>query len=367
METVQGFDVVIVGGGPAGAACGIELQRRGVKSCIVDRAVFPRPKLCGGLLTEKTWDCLRALCPEAAFGPAVEAALQRVALHGDGPLVAADCGAVFRIADRTRLDFGLIEQYRALGGTVFEGEQLLKLEGRTLVTDRHRFPCRAAVAADGANSRLRRLCGLELKGMGFCLEAELPRGDLPEEIRIQFPAGFRGYGWVFPHGELARVGIGAHWEPGTDYPAVFRAFLDKLGIREPVKPLGAFVPYGRPLQKLTARDHVLFVGDAAGLVDPLYGEGLYYALLSGSTAGRCLAEENGFAAYEAAMAPHLRDLRDGERLKRLFFRPFLQRKVLGKLRGKTAFLRFFADRQIARRQYEYRAFGRLWRDYRKGQ
>ena len=60
---MQSYDVLIIGGGPAGAMTGIELQKKGFSTCIIDKASFPRTKLCGGLLTQKSMDLVTRHCP----------------------------------------------------------------------------------------------------------------------------------------------------------------------------------------------------------------------------------------------------------------------------------------------------------------
>ena len=359
------FDVVIIGGGPAGTACGIALQTLGVKNCIVDKAVFPRPKLCGGLVTEKTYAVLQGLCPEAVFAPAVRSEIHRVSLYsGSTPLVKADCGTTLRIVERKDFDYALLQHYKALGGTVFEGEALTAIEGHTLITEHHRFTCRHAVAADGALSKLRQLCGLRLNGLAFCLEAAV---DAPADaLQIRFGAVEDGYGWVFPCGAQSKIGFGTTYDKVTDYKALFAQYCRDLG-RDCTEYAGAFVPYGKAMKSLTHKDFILFVGDAAGLVDPLCGEGLYYALLSGKTAAECLAAENPCTEYAQKMAPHRKNIANGVRLRKFFFRPAVQKFFCRKMQGNRRFLRQFVDAQVSWGRYEY---GRLWQflqAYRSGQ
>jgi flavin-dependent dehydrogenase len=143
----------------------------------------------------------------------------------------------------------------------------------------------------------------------FCLEAEVPLrrpdpfADAEDLIHLYFTPDGRGYGWVFHHGSYYSVGIGAVG-PGFRSPmAAFREFAAARGFdAAAIKPAGHFVPCGG-LPRVVAADRLLLAGDAAGFVDPFYGEGLAYAIRSGQLAAETLLEaasENDLSAGRLA-------------------------------------------------------------------
>lgn len=367
-------DTLIVGGGPAGAACGITLQKRKVSNLILDRAVFPRPKTCGGLMTQKTWERLLELLPEGAQDALADVVCDvstTIEIHGpDGRLTRSELTKPLRSVRRLRLDDFLIRQYRALGGTLLEGQSGYSTDyprGRTVLKNGDEILWKHLVAADGALSKTRAALGCRAPSLGFCAETYVPKQELPaaDAIRICFGETPTGYVWVFPSGGELCVGLGGVYDKKTDYPAHLRSFLSGLGC-EPGEIKGAFVPIGSPVPQKKTPENVLLIGDAGGFVDPLYGEGLYYALTTGILAGRSIADGGGKKRFLKNAAPHSRMIRQGERVQKLFFRPRNLAKFLERIRGRNGFAGYFCDRQLAAYSYPYVQIWRVLTDYRSG-
>mgnify|MGYP003378781009 CR=1 FL=1 len=105
-----------------------------------------------------------------------------------------------------------------------------------------------------------------------------------DRVSVYFGVIPNGYGWVFPKKEGYTVGVGGPERNSLKMKEQLLLFLNTLGIvTDSVKVKGAFIPYGS-FPKRLASDHVLLVGDAAGFVDPVNGEGIYFAILSGQKA-----------------------------------------------------------------------------------
>lgn len=372
------YDVVIVGGGPSGVACGIQLQKNGISNCIIDKAVFPRKKLCGGLVTEKTCELLRELCDsdESVFSPAIRENACGVSIYVcNEKLATASPKTNLRIADRVQLDNCLLAYYKALGGKVFEGKRVLSVslsESEILVSDGTCFRYQYLVAADGANSMIRAKTGKTLDSPGFCMETEVSAAPLfaeNHEIQIHFGVIEKGYSWVFPCGNTCKIGFGNAYDKRTDYRKQFIRYLDMLGIHDEntYKIEGAFVPYGGCMTDPTCSGRVLFVGDAAGMVDPLYGEGLYYAYLSGSCAADSIVQYPNDAAkqYAGSVEPIIRQIRSCASVKRIFFSPLLQKLFKRCIKGRNRFLSFFVDYQVSRYSYPFSQFCMLFFDYKR--
>ena len=378
---MKSYDAVIVGGGPAGLSCAIRLKQKGISACVIEKARYPRDKLCGGLVTEKTYRELLDLCPgdpfpfESCF---IEKA-NRVSLWDrDQKKCETDVRHTLRIVDRKIFDARLMAYYRSIGGTVFEQEAVTGIDeaAKQIYSRRSAFHYGLLIAADGARSVIRNRLGLSLPDIGFCLEACIPRKDLPPYpgVQIRFNVIDNGYAWVFPCGEYWKAGFGSRYEPAFDYRKAFLAYLALLGVQRPEKyPLkGAFVPYGGYLPKAVVHDDVVFVGDAAGMVDPVYGEGLYFALRAGRALSNAVEKENGkvrlrAGEFEKERHKDLKYIISGRRLKRVFFRPAVQRLFLNRGCGHTGFIRYYIDSQVSMYACGHNEIGKLLWRYKKKQ
>ena len=348
-------DVIIVGAGPAGIACGIMLQKCGVPSLILERQVFPREKLCGGLVTEKTYALVRGL-----FGGEPPAqlftAIRKVALWDRTERIACtELGTTLRITDRKAFDDALLQQYLALGGRIRQGEAVrqLRAEAHVVVTDQGEYSYRYLVAADGCSSVLRRLCGKTLKDVGFCLETTAPLDALRTDadcVHVLFRYLRGGYSWIFPCRDSCKVGVGNNPSRRTPY----RESLDALradfctGSGTPVK--GACVPYGSCLKDPVYGDSVFFVGDAAGTADPLYGEGLYFACRSGMDAAAAIAgaaEGGAEKEYRERYAEIRTIIRRSRRIRKLLLTESGMKLLRRTCRKHPGAVRFFVDRQVS--------------------
>ncbi len=373
------FDVIIVGAGPAGVAAGIELKKRGVNCSIIDKHTFPRDKLCGGLITEKTYEVLRELCDgrTETVDSAISLVSNEITVWDRGTLIqGAKTGTKLRVSERLLLDNALKEFYTGLGGVVFEGEKALRVDfdKKLLYTDKNTYSYSALIAADGATSMIRRAIRGPLSRIGFCLECYIPKEelDVDESIRLHFGAIERGYAWVFPADGYSKVGFGNIYDKKTDYKSIFKSYLTDIGVKNPEKYAvkGAFVPFGDCPKRATHKDSVFLVGDAAGMVDAIYGEGLYFSYLSGMGAAKCIADSQDNLAlaaksYEKMRKPWLREIRSGRRFNRLFFSKPFQRWFKRELKGREAFLRFYIDSQVSYYKYSHTGFLKLAADYKR--
>jgi geranylgeranyl reductase family protein len=302
------YDVIVAGGGPAGSTAARECAARGLDVLLLDRADFPRDKPCGGAVS------LRAarLLP-FDLTPVVERVVYEVRLSRGGPK-RVFCGRssepLALLTRRSRLDAFLVERACAAGATWRPGTALREVEctpGRVVVrAGAACFEARTLVAADGANGPTARLAGLAGgRRLAVAYEGNLaPPGGLPArwEACFGFDAGVLpgGYGWIFPKGDHLNLGLGG-WQP---LAPLLRDRLEDLACAYGFDPAalverrGFHLPFRTPEAPLAA-GNVLLVGDAAGLVDPFNGEGIYGAFRS----GRAAAEAIG--AYLGGAAPDL--------------------------------------------------------------
>jgi len=315
-------DALVVGGGPAGAAAAARLAARGFTAIVVDRATFPRDKVCGDFVGPAA---LAELADLGVTGTEAFAATNTVgecALHVDGNqlgvLAIPQVGglpAYGRVIPRRYLDAWVLDAARHAGATVLDGRKVTAIErAPDAVTVRGhsaagpwQLRTRLLVGADGSNSIIARA----LRG------AVPPRQDRIVAVRAYFddvdgPAGqadvclcsdsFPGYAWLFPcGGGQANVGVGMLV---STYPQAGRNLRDLLlrliaedasmrrrlrGARMDGRVLGCPLTTYNPRLPLTG-DRVMLVGDAAGLINPLNGEGIQYALHSARWAADVAAD-----------------------------------------------------------------------------
>jgi geranylgeranyl reductase family protein len=300
---VERFDAIVVGAGPAGSATAIRLARDGARVLLADRARFPRDKPCGGGLTGRA---VRELPVDVT--PVVEDVVRsfevrlryrkRFERRSEAPLVL--------MTQRRRLDAFLVEQAAAAGADFRDGVTVEGLtvgpDGAALTVGGQRVHGRVVVGADGVNGKLARAAGLG-GGIvyGIALEGNGPlhpgqQGKATVELGV-VPGG---YGWVFPKDGHANYGVGGWSSEGPR----LREHLRRLCAVHGVDVDGLTDLHGRrlPIRRTSAarRGQVLLVGDAAGLVDPLSGDGIYEALVSARLAAAAILSGR-LDAYEAEL------------------------------------------------------------------
>lgn len=321
------YDIVIAGGGPAGASLGYGLIQAGYRCVIVDKAVFPRKKLCGGLLTVKTVELLESMYGEPFS--CYEAVTDEIRIFDKkGKLrQKAVSAAPFYLVDRERFDQWLLDQYKELGGETIEGNGVSRIDQEASVVylkDGTRLGYQYLVGADGANSQVRRCLDSDYRPEGFCLEVNPECAWEESAISVYVGIANQGYGWVFPKGRTVAAGMGGALKNNGDITRRFQIYRKRLSLfSEKERPEGAFVPYGSFVKK-PAKGQVLLIGDAAGLAEPLTGEGIYFALLSSRCACQAITmDQKPDEGYMRRIRPIHRWIRQAEWAKRIFFMDFI--------------------------------------------
>lgn len=328
--------VAVLGGGPAGSSAAERLARAGLKTMLFDeKLAWEKP--CGGGLTYKAYteypyllenDRPKRLVREAIIG-AHKAGEAKLML--DNPLV---------IYSRLELNRMLLERAEQAGAAI-EKTRVLGIEPRDrgwrLRTKDGIAEADYLIVATGARNPLRDV-GTEYKAadtmsaLGYYVPAE------QERIDIQFLENLEGYIWVFPRSGHLSVGICGKGEPAIALRARLDAYMDERGIpRKEAKFYSHMLPSlesaGWKKNRVSGRDW-LAVGDAGGLVDPITGEGLFYAIRSGDLASQVVLNDahslcDKAAAYRAAIEHEFAaDLEFAAMLaKRVFMGKFLFRTV----------------------------------------
>lgn len=296
----DGYDAIVVGGGPAGSTAAYLLRRIGLSVALLDRNRFPRPKLCGGLITHKTMRLL-----DRVFGETPESLEEKgiIDFKSDHyevycrrrPIAAESVTVPFYFVDRYLYDNYFLRRAEEAGAEILEGEaaKRLDLERKEIATTGGRtLRANFIIGADGANSIIRQGLPYNLydkarwqSGLATGLEACVSIDDLEADSHLSidhpiivFDFVSWGYCWIFPNRNRLVVGIGGlNKKNKGQFASMFRNFTSTWGLTSGLTTIkGHPVPYGNFLALPALRD-VLLAGDAAGLVDPITGEGIFYA------------------------------------------------------------------------------------------
>ena len=313
LRDINSFDVIVIGAGPAGSTAAYILATNGFKVLIIDKATFPRDKLCGGLLTLKS---IRLL--EDIFSTPVDFLKSRqVITHqsssykvgcSSGAFVQGRLDDPFHFVQRKTYDQYWLKKARAAGVEFKAGEKIVALDParkQVRTESGRRFVANFILAADGALSRTRRL--LSTKGviepdwkseLATTLEVLIPNhrfSRLPDYPAIYYGYIPWGYAWSFPGNQYRILGIAAlNRKAGKLLNDGFKTFLAHFHLtgRDIPAPSSCPLPYGNYLTR-PGYGRVMLLGDACGLADPLLGEGIYYAHKSACLAARAVMKSYG--------------------------------------------------------------------------
>jgi geranylgeranyl reductase family protein len=388
-----GEPVVVVGAGPAGATAARMLARTGVPVRLLDRAVFPRNKPCGGGMS------LRVL---TRF-PYLERELSRIATHwiarlqlegpdGESAIIESDGPAALMIR-RVEFDALLVSLAREAGAEIVSGVDIVRARQdadavHLTARDGRCFSAPFVIAADGVNSMVARRLGLNegwpAAAIALDMMEETPRADLrdldPTTMWVSYGCNLggtgpvkersapEGYAYIFPKRDHVNIGVGyvlSHYrrEIAAHPYDLQQRLVQRLrdtglivgeSVRRNFTPF--LIPVAGPLRRPGA-GRVLLAGDAAGFVNGFTAEGIYYAMVSGELAANAVARtdvEGSLASrYKRACDREVgAELRDSVLLQRYLFadRRRIARIISG-ARHEAALARTILDWLVGRVPY----------------
>jgi len=309
------YDVVVVGAGPAGSTAAKFLSGKGISVLLIDKSKFPRDKSCGGgmpvrVLKDYKYIEENGLIESCSYGGFVYSPSLKYTceVKRNEPYIA--------MVLRDKFDFGLVNYAIDNGATFIEGIsvdeiEILKDKVKFHLNDGSDVESRMVVGADGVWSDVAIKSGLSQKhknyGLSIYQECSIDTKTLDHYFTKKrlfhlhfFFKGINGYGWVFPKKEHVNIGVvemqrKTNSEEKTHLKKIFNDYIQFLKEKEIIpsslnvgKLKGAALP-NRPIKK-TYADRVLLCGDAGGLIHPLTGEGIEYAMSSGRIAADVIAE-----------------------------------------------------------------------------
>lgn len=307
------WDAIVVGAGPAGCAAAYDLAHTGHSVLLLDRAEFPRQKACAGGLTAKTIRALRY-----PVDPVVRQQLNRLRIERDrdhSTILRRSADYCFMTV-RKELDDYCLRQTVAAGaifrriGNIAAVEE--DAEGVSIEADGQTLRAHFVIGADGVHSRVRRLAHAAKNASeeghsepswfwrAFALEANVPVPDASShELIFDFATVRDGYGWIFPKGDHVNVGLYSYSpDEKIDRTRLASYIQERFGDVTAEDVIGQYAGFGAGDHQVEATK-IFLVGDAGGFVDPLTGEGIYFAIVSGQAAAQAIHADlrSGIAAH----------------------------------------------------------------------
>jgi geranylgeranyl reductase family protein len=306
------YDLIVVGGGPAGAMCARKAALEGLNVVLFEKERHPRPKLCGGALSPRIANII-----DFDLSPAIDLEIHALKITSPKKTVVTAVREDFAgwLVKRPVFDSFLLDKAKEVGVEVIEGEKVIAVEqlkrGVRALVKGDSFKGQIIVGADGVNSVVAKSLNLRRKWepneVALCIAADVPM-DPDEIVRAMQLEGESnqvalemylgvvdwGFGWCFPKKDEVSIGVGARMDKVHDLKPFWKSFLGDLEASkgwslENIERNAHRIPFGNPSGKVVGRRSLL-VGDAAGFVSAVTGEGIYYAMLSGLVAAQVIID-----------------------------------------------------------------------------
>jgi geranylgeranyl reductase family protein len=284
------YQVIVIGAGPAGATLAFELANRGIRTLVLERKTLPRDKCCAGGLTVKAAQLL---------GINIDNLIEDVIYHamvtcpGKNPYYGHSAVPIMYTVKRETFDHALVKRAQEAGAEILQGIEARAIQikdlGVEVSTAIGSFFSEFIVGADGSRSQVREAMDVDIiksKALivGLQTDVSVTKKELARwksQIGIDIGRIRGGYGWVFPKADHLSIGIGAPSDKAKGLKNILSEYRDslKLGQHTVLRWNAGLLPVCVE-QPIVSRDRAILIGDAAGLADPLTGEGLHNAILS---------------------------------------------------------------------------------------
>ena len=357
------YDAIVIGGGPGGAAAARDLARAGARIAVVDGS-HPREKPCGGGVTGRALELVN-LEPGTLPSRSIDD-VTFAALDGEAPReasVSIQDADILRVYPRNALDAALLSAAARAGAVHLDARvRHIDHDEGTWRVETTRGDVRASwlVGADGAASLVRKRVFRPFDRAQLSIAAGSYVDGVPSStVVIGFTGTPRGYLWSFPRPD--HLAVGACAQADETSPAALHAITDRWLDAYPPAAGRTRRRYAWPIPSLDAHaidleqpsgNGWLLAGDAAGLVDPITREGIFFALRSGQLAAAALCTRDPARRYAEAVRDELHDeLRRAAILKAGFFRPRFIRLLIDALDDSAAIRNVMLDLIGGRQPY----------------
>lgn len=308
------YDLIVVGAGPAGTAAARRAAQRGLKTLLVEKDKIPRNKLCGGGVTPKVLTLLDFSLPEDL----IERTVRSARLHvGDNCYSFETDRTLVYMTSRASFDAFLADKAVEAGA---------ELRSACPVRDVHVTASYAEIETPAGSFRSHMLIGADGTAgpvavaaqlyshwnpdqVTYAIESEVNVGERGVRNFVQnagyfdlfFGVSPAGYGWIFPKNDHLTVGAGCRLSRLRESRGLFENFVKRIPVLaeyDVPRPRAHLIPLGGAAKVPTVRRRVLLAGDSAGFAEPLLGEGIYFAILSGQIAAEVVEKACNLGRYD---------------------------------------------------------------------
>jgi geranylgeranyl reductase family protein len=293
------YDAIVIGTGPAGSVAAFELARRGCRVMALEKRRHPRYKVCGGGISSRL---------DRLIGRGYHDTIEKTVSHlvmackGEPSFEVSFDAPIAYMTMRNRFDSYLIERARHAGCEIREDEPTVEIQSLEdsvhIKTPRGEYRARTVIGADGAPSQvMKSIFPNHSTEFGVAVESETGSATgspwSGDRVLIDIGSIRNGYAWIFPKSDHLSCGVATFHRGGQDIRSHFNQFSTSQSSLPPgdlQKPLGHLIPHFSGRIGSLAGPRAVLVGDAAGLLDPFLGEGIYYAIWSGRLAAEAVAD-----------------------------------------------------------------------------
>jgi geranylgeranyl reductase family protein len=319
----------VVGAGPAGSTAAYDCAKQGFKTLLLEKYKLPREKPCGGAVMYRALRTIGEKIPQELIERRIYG-LRFLLPDGRGSEFVSD-KLIGITVFRDRFDEFLARRATNVGVELIDNTPVVDASVSTKsanvrLADGREFSAKYLLGADGVNSIVSRALGLrpkrkELIKIGLGMESDFHVGEEgvleatdgdPSILEVCPVNGRVSYGWVFPKKEHLAIGIagaGVHMRSlRSQFDSFYKCAEKRLGVKLDLEKRRAFFLGGDGLASKNVRQRAILIGDAAGFVDPLMGEGIAYAMKSGAFAASVISKAYDEGRYDEGALSEYQDL-----------------------------------------------------------
>ena len=337
---MEKHDFVIIGAGLSGSVLAYLLKKSNFDVILIEKEdINKKEKLCGGLVTDKTIKLLYSLFNKEEVDSLLKSHFNSASVISNSFEIMVDEINLATVR-RKELDRYILNKYIELNGNIIYNECFDKIDfsNNIIHINDKEIKYKTLIAADGALSKLRSLKQGRKQNRNFALETFTNKRD--DKLRIEFAEKINGYNWIIPCGERIGYGTG-DVTSNFNIEGEYLRFLEKNNV-EDTDTKGAFLPTGDDI--LLKDGNVFFVGDAAGLILPITGEGIYFAIKSSITLYNSIINNND---YCKEMKKDISLIRKHQKLNKIIYNKKLRNHIFKKANNSKIMLR--ACKYVCRR------------------
>jgi menaquinone-9 beta-reductase len=325
---MQKYEVIIIGAGPAGLSTAIHLKNNGIKDlCVIERSCFPRVKPCAGLLPKKAYEELQELGIDA-FDDLKYISINNYQVYYKYKL-KLKMNNIFGFTTnlsgtRLDLDMALYNKAKELKISIIENSKIenVDLNSNLIKTLSEEYQYNYLVFADGMSGYSARFKNKATK-KNICFEAYVKEKSESPLVELHFGITNNGYAWIGKTGTNVNIGFSDIYDKNINYKELLKNFAKIKGYKINDKDIkGAFTPY-EVNNSIILNNNVYFVGDAAGITDPLSIEGIYYALATGKYCAMSIKNKDN-NLYLKKVKPFIKRFNNAKKVMNKFYKQSFQ-------------------------------------------